>query len=221
MTRSPSQMSYAARHGSTWRGAAALTLVLACLGLLAGGEARQTPEAEPANASVNVSKNASASKLADATAASSDPAVKRPYTTETLRGKVVWLSDALERLYGVATEPAAAESSVVLETSEGHLLPIIPDTRGQSFVVDGRLRGIDLELPVRRYQGVSLVQVIRVLTRRADGLYEIDYWCDVCAIPMYILKDCECCQGPTRLREQLVEKEADKVEKSADKNSQR
>ena len=131
---------------------------------------------------------------------------KRPYATETLHGKVVWLSEALERLYGVATEPSAAESSVVLETPEGQLLPIIPDTRGQSFVVDGRLRDIDLELPVRRYQGVSLVQVIRVLSRRADGLYEIDYWCDICAIPMYILKACECCQGPTRLREQLIEK---------------
>jgi hypothetical protein len=105
----------------------------------------------------------------------------------------------------VATEPAAAESSVVLETPEGHLWPIIPDTRGQSFAVDARLRDKELELPVRRYRGVSLVQVIRVLQRRADGLYEIDYWCDVCAIPMYILKPCECCQGTTRLREQLIE----------------
>ena len=50
-----------------------------------------------------------------------------------------------------------------------------------------------------------MIQVIRVLAASADGLYEIDYWCDICAIPMYILKDCECCQGPTRLREQLVE----------------
>ena len=124
-----------------------------------------------------------------------------------LRGKVVWLSEALERLYGVSTEPDAAETTVAIETDAGHLQPIVPDTRGQSFVVDGRLRDIALELPVRRYQGVSWVQVIRVLSRRADGLYEIDYWCDICAIPMYILKPCECCQGASRLREQLVEEE--------------
>jgi hypothetical protein len=193
------------RCSSTWRGAAALTLVLACLGLLAGGEAKQAPESTPARPI-----DESAAKQPAESTATSAPATKRPYTTETLRGKVVWLSEALERLYGVATEPAAANSSVVLETPEGHLFPIIPDTRGQSFVVDGRLRDIDLELPVRRYQGVSLVQVIRVLSRRPDGLYEIDYWCDVCAIPMHILKDCECCQGPTRLREQLVEKDPGK-----------
>jgi hypothetical protein len=197
MTRSTPLVRGFAARASAWRGAAPLALVLICLGLLAGGEVQLTPDSAP-------SKKESAAKQP---AGSSDQATNRPYTTETLRGKVVWLAEALERLYGVATEPAAAESSVVLETPEGHLLPIIPDTRGQSFVVDGRLRDVDLELPVRRYQGVSLVQVIRVLRRRADGLYEIDYWCDICAIPMHILKACECCQGPTRLREQLIEKD--------------
>jgi hypothetical protein len=50
-----------------------------------------------------------------------------------------------------------------------------------------------------------MLQVIRVFERRKDGLYEIDYWCDICAIPMYILKPCECCQGETRLRETKVD----------------
>jgi hypothetical protein len=182
---------------SRCRGAVPLAIVLVCLGLLAAGEAQLTPEA--------ARRSATGSAAKDRPVPISTSAAKHPYTTETLRGKVVWLGEALERLYGVATEPAAAESSVVLETLEGHLWPIIPDTRGQSFVVDARLRDRALELPVRRYQGVSLVQIIRVLERRVDGLYEIDYWCDVCAIPMYILKPCECCQGATRLREQLIE----------------
>lgn len=203
MTRNSPLVRGSAAGNSVWRGAAPLALVLACLGLLAGGEAQLAPESarEPSQSASAANQPAGSSA-----SSSSAPATRRPYTTETLRGKVVWLSEALRRLYGVATDPSAAESSVVLETPEGHLWPIIPDTRGQSFVVDGRLRNIDLELPVRRYQGVSLVQVIRVLSRRADGLYEIDYWCDICAIPMHILKDCECCQGPTRLREQLIEK---------------
>jgi hypothetical protein len=36
---------------------------------------------------------------------------------------------------------------------------------------------------------------------KPDGKYQVDYWCDVCSIAMYELKPCECCQGPTRLRE--------------------
>jgi hypothetical protein len=144
MTRSIPLVRDAARRNSVWRGAAPLALVLACLGLLAGGEAQLAPESPRAP-----SKN---EPVASQPAGSSEQATKRPYTTETLHGKVVWLAEALERLYGVATDPAADEASVVLETPEGHLLPIIPDTRGQSFVVDGRLRDIDLELPVRRYR---------------------------------------------------------------------
>ena len=52
-----------------------------------------------------------------------------------------------------------------------------------------------------------MVQVVRVYVLKPDGKYELDYWCDICSIAMYELKPCECCQGPTRLRERLVEKQ--------------
>ena len=117
-----------------------------------------------------------------------------------MRGKVVWLDEALKRLYNVTTEAEAAETIVALETPDRQLLPLVPDTRGRAFAVDERLRNINLEMLVRRYQGVPLLQVIRLSEVRPDGLYEIDYWCDTCAISMFILKACECCQGPTRLR---------------------
>ncbi|MEX0675714.1 MAG: hypothetical protein WD063_01480 [Pirellulales bacterium] len=141
--------------------------------------------------------------VADDTDAKSKSSAR--HTTEKLRGKVAWLEDALERRYGVATEPAAAETSVVLEIPDGTVLPIVPDTRGRAFAVDGRLRGVELELLVRRYEKAPMIQVIRVLRPTEHGMVEIDYWCDVCAIPMYILKPCECCQGKTRLRERPVE----------------
>ena len=173
------------------QGFAAPAAVLCAVGLLAGCETQSTP---------GPTKNPSKSGPAGLS-----PAAAK-YTTETVRGRVVWLDEALGRLYGVATDAAAAETAVVLESPDGRLLPIIPDLRGRAFAVDSRLRNIDLELLVRRYAGVPMIQTIRVFQRKADGLYEIDYWCDVCAISMFILKPCECCQGPTRLREQLVEK---------------
>jgi hypothetical protein len=129
---------------------------------------------------------------------------ERKYVTETVRGKVVWLDEALARIYGVTTEPAAERTSVVLEMADGRLWPLVPDTRGRAFQLDERLRDIELELLVRRYAGVPMLQAIRVAAVKPDGLYEIDYWCDICAIPMFILKPCECCQGPTRLREQRI-----------------
>lgn len=147
-----------------------------------------------------------ASAEADASNADRAPsAPERKYTTETIQGRVVWLEDALDRGFGVATEPAAAQTSVVVETADGQIWPVVPDTRGRAFAVDERLRGIDVRLLVRRYADAPLVQVIRVFRSSDEGLQEVDYWCDICAIPMYILKPCECCQGPTRLRERPAE----------------
>ncbi len=145
-----------------------------------------------------------ASSRDDATA--TQPKDEAPaYTTERLRGKVVWLEEALKRLYGVSTEPDAAETAVVFEMADGRLWPIVPDTRGRAFAVDKRLRNVELELLVRRYDKVPMIQVIRVMRPTKEGLLEVDYWCDICAIPMYMKKPCECCQGPTRLRERPVE----------------
>lgn len=177
------------RQHTSCRGVAPLVLVLCALGLLAaggGGAAKSRPSGAKPDAE------------------SASPA-KRRYTTETVRGRVVWIEDALKRGFGVDTEPAAAETTVVLETSQGRIVPIIPDTRGRAFAVDSRLRNTELELLVRRYVDAPMIQVIRVFRPKPDGLYEVDYWCDICAIPMYIQKPCECCQGKTRLREQRVE----------------
>jgi hypothetical protein len=134
-----------------------------------------------------------------------EPKVEKTYTTESLRGKVVWLAESLKERFGIKTDDDAAHAVVALETAEGELHPILKDARGRGFHTDERLRGIELELRVRRYRGSPMVQVVRVYTLKPDGKYELDYWCDVCSIAMYELKPCECCQGPIRLRERLAE----------------
>ena len=130
-----------------------------------------------------------------------------PLDLASLRGKVVWTAEALQRLHQIEADPDAAHWSVSLETADGQLHPIVKDSRGRAFLLDPRLRGRDMELYVRRYSGSPLVQVIRIYTFKEGRRYELDYWCDICAIAMYELKECECCQGPIRIRERLVEAE--------------
>lgn len=139
-------------------------------------------------------------------APAAEPKAEKSYTTESLSGKVVWLSEALYERFGIKTDDDVAHAVVALETAEGELHPLLKDTRGRGFYTDERLRGVEMELLVRRYRGSPMVQVLRVYTLKPDGKYELDYWCDVCSIAMYELKPCECCQGTTRLRERLVEK---------------
>ncbi len=130
---------------------------------------------------------------------------KPKYTLQRLRGKMVYLAEAMKRLHGTESDADARQSAVALETSDGHLHPILKDARGRGFWMDERLRGIELELLVCAYPGSPVVQVVRVYSLKNGQRFELDYWCDICAIVMYELKECECCQGPTRIRTRLVD----------------
>ena len=122
------------------------------------------------------------------------------FTTETIRGHVVYLAETLEKQSGLVSVPEARERVLALQTAQGDLIPLLEDVRGRSFRRDERLRNMEVELTVRRYKNSPVVQVIRVIEIAKDGRFEIDYWCDVCAITMFEKKDCECCQGPIELR---------------------
>jgi len=122
------------------------------------------------------------------------------YETRSLRGKVVWLSDVVARRFDIAVDPDAAQWVVALETTDGRIVPIIKDFRGRGFHLDQKLHAFDWELLVRQFEGLPNVQIVRTYAWRDGKKFEFDYWCDICAIPMYELKECECCQGPIRFR---------------------
>jgi hypothetical protein len=133
-----------------------------------------------------------------------EPTKGSDFETIAIRGRVVWLADALKQRYGINTVPEAGERILALQTPDGQLHPIIEDTRGRAFRIDKRLRDADMELLVRRYAGSPMIQVIRVYAIKQDGKYELDYWCDVCAIVMFQMGPCDCCQDDNRLRERRV-----------------
>lgn len=122
------------------------------------------------------------------------------FETVTIRGRVVYLGEVMERETGVAVVPEAKERVLALRNSRGELTPLIEDLRTRAFRRDDRLRAMEVELLVRRYATSPAVQIIRVFEIAKDGRYEIDYWCNVCAIVMFEKKDCECCQDEAQLR---------------------
>lgn len=133
-------------------------------------------------------------------AAESKPVAQAKYRTRLIRGRVVWLNEALKRRYGIGTVPEAAERVLALETADGQLLPIVEDIRGRAFRKDPRLRKMDVELLIRQHTGSPLLQIIRVYAHEKGKKVQVDYWCEICAIAMYELKACDCCQGPIDLR---------------------
>ncbi len=122
-----------------------------------------------------------------------------PVRKELLTGKVVLLGEALKRK-GIASFEEMHKQAV-LETPEGEIIPIVADWRGRAFFQDKRLRDRKVELVGTRKPGVPYLQVLVVFTFDKTGkrMYT-DYWCDICSIPMYEIKPCDCCQGDIRLR---------------------
>lgn len=121
-----------------------------------------------------------------------------------LAGRVVDLAEAMERLHGVPSDHDATGSVFALETDQGRLHPILKDIRGRAFHKDERLLGKEMVLRVKQFDGTDVVQVMQIYTVKEGKFAEFDYWCDTCAIAMFELKDCECCQGPIRFRERPV-----------------
>ncbi|GAB4141763.1 MAG: hypothetical protein Tsb009_11670 [Planctomycetaceae bacterium] len=118
---------------------------------------------------------------------------------QVFSGKVVLLKDALKRRGITAFDEI--NNQVVLETNSGELIPIVPDWRGRAFFQDKRLRNRKVDLVGYRHKGVPYLQVLMVFTYNKAGVRQYtDYWCDICSIPMYEIKPCDCCQAEIRLR---------------------
>lgn len=154
------------------------------------------PKAEETNEPAKPLKEKAAPDPIQGDAAPETPA----FETLTLRGKVRYLGPALKERYGVDSVPESAERQIVLDIPDGELVPLVEDIRGRAFRADERLREMEVEILVRRYKHSPFAQVIRLSEVKKDGLFVVDYWCDVCAIAMYELKPCDCCQAPNRLR---------------------
>lgn len=124
---------------------------------------------------------------------------------QLFKGKVVKTFDALKRRK-VKAYPEELKDQVALETTAGELIPILPDWRGRAFYQDERLRDRDVELIGFRREGLPYLNVMSVYTFDEKGQRQYtDYWCDICSIPMYEIKPCDCCQQEIRLRFQRQE----------------
>lgn len=137
-------------------------------------------------------------ETAKATTATAGPAKEEP-VRRLYRGQVVNLRDALKER-GIRAS-GEFDDQYVLATTDGRLIPIVPDWRGRAFYQDKRLRNRPLQLVGSQPEGLPWLQVLMVFLVDEQGHRKyMDYWCDICSIPMYQIKPCDCCQAPIRLR---------------------
>ena len=167
----------------------AVALVLLSVGFLLMSLVRSAPRA-----------NDEPSKVSEPTAAKD----KDDTPKELFSGKVVILQEALKRRGVKAFDEF--KSQVALETDGGELIPIVPDWRGAAFYQDERLRDRRVDLDGTRQKAAPYLQVLMIFVFDDTGTRQyMDYWCDICSIPMYEIKPCDCCQAEIRFRTQPQE----------------
>lgn len=129
--------------------------------------------------------------------ARTEPAVK-------LRGQVLPYREAVGRKTGQALVEEWGRDLLAFQTEEGRILPLLPTEAARFFYQDRRMWRRRMEVTSRVDPNVPAVSMLEVRAVKGDRLYEIFYWCDICSIKMYQLKQCECCQGPVQIREHPV-----------------
>jgi hypothetical protein len=118
-------------------------------------------------------------------------------------GKVVPVKDLTEKS-GVKLDRDASPFLVALVV-DGKAYLVLKDDGGRRFYKDERLLNREYRITGRLIGG-TMLQVLSVQSIKNGQLYDIYYWCDICAIRRNEKKDCECCGGPMELREEPIKK---------------
>jgi hypothetical protein len=125
--------------------------------------------------------------------------------TVSLRGKVVCLTEELEKLYQIAPDCNTRGHVYTLKTAEGKFYPFLPVDTAAAIWMDERFRQRDLQVTARIFPATDFIEVIKLQSWRNGKLHDLYYFCDICYITAYKPGPCECCQEPVEFRETPAE----------------
>jgi hypothetical protein len=121
------------------------------------------------------------------------------------QGKVVPLAKLLEKK-GVQLDKDAAPLWLALAGDDGKVYPLIKDAGSRMFFKDAKMLDRTVRLTGQLLADSQLLQVVNIHTVKQGELFDVFYWCDICAIRESELVACGCCGGPMELREVPVKK---------------
>lgn len=96
----------------------------------------------------------------------------------------------------------AVKDQPTLVTKDGKSYPLLRDDGGKRFFKDVALFNREMRLAGKLDEKTGMLRVFSVHTIKNGTVFEIFYWCDICAIKRHERMICECCNGPMELREE-------------------
>jgi hypothetical protein len=123
----------------------------------------------------------------------------------TVRGRVVCLTEELEREFQIAPDCDKRGHVYSLKAPDGKILTFLPTDTAAAVWDDARVRERELQVTARRVPGTSFIEVIKLQSLVAGRLHDLYYYCDVCAITTHKPGPCACCQDPVVFHETPAE----------------
>jgi hypothetical protein len=121
--------------------------------------------------------------------------------TSVWRGRVICLTEEMERRYGVTPDCEHRGHLYALRDAKGDFHPFLPTDTAAAIYLDDRFRTRELQVTARAFPELSLIEVIKLQSWRDGRLYDLDYYCEVCNISTHKPGPCDCCQDPVQFRE--------------------
>jgi hypothetical protein len=128
--------------------------------------------------------------------------------TVVLRGRVVCLTEELAGGYQIAPDCDKRGHVYSLKTADGKIFSLLPTDTAAAVWDDARVRERELQVTAREIVGTSFIEVIKLQSLKGGKVYDLYYYCDVCAITTHKPGPCACCQDPVVFHEELAEEQS-------------
>jgi len=119
------------------------------------------------------------------------------------RGKLVCLIEEMKEKYQAQANPIHDHlAGVRVEGASGaRYYTLFRNALSEALFVDKRFKEHELRLTGRVFPSTSILEVSRFQWYREGKLFDVYYWCEVCAIRGVDPGACACCQEKVELRE--------------------
>ncbi|PYJ97626.1 MAG: hypothetical protein DME23_14510, partial [Verrucomicrobia bacterium] len=139
-----------------------------------------------------------------ASANAGDAKNKTAFQEVDLRGKIVCLPEAMHELYGIDL-PTNHEHIWGFKTKNETFYTLLRTKLSEALFVDEQVRKKELILKGHVLPKTQIFEMTDMKSVRNGIVYDLYYYCDVCAIKTLSPGPCMCCQGPVKLVEKRPE----------------
>src|SRR2546426_10730916 len=121
-----------------------------------------------------------------------------------LRGKIVCLPEEMHRVYQTDL-PTNHEHIYGFKTTNGIYYTLLRTKLSEALFADQRVREKELLLTGTVLPKSQIIDVTAMKSIRNGVVYDLYYYCDICAIRTVAPGPCVCCQAPVELVEKPLE----------------